>query len=74
MYILQIFSKIVAKDLQFYYDRNVKALNGCESTIKFCRIINNMFDALNRKIPNEEVTINGKDMEVTSMMMWVVHY
>ncbi|RLU26632.1 hypothetical protein DMN91_000428 [Ooceraea biroi] len=60
----QIFSNSVAQGLAFYLSRGVKSLAGYEETIKFCTQINDMFDALNRKSPNEGLTPETKDFKI----------
>jgi len=63
-YLLQLFSNSVADGMNFYLRHNPKEMKGCEATRDFCKQINDMFDALNRKQPNEGLTPHGKDIEV----------
>lgn len=60
----QIFSNSVANGLQFYVSQKCQELKGCEATIEFCKRMNDMFDALNRKVPNQGVTSNSYDFQV----------
>lgn len=39
-------------------------MKGYEETAKFSKLINDIFDALNRKVPNEGVTPDTQDYEV----------
>lgn len=64
---LQIFSNSVAQGLAFYLSQKVESLAGCEDTIQFCTQINAMFDALNRKSPNEGLTPTTKDFKVNNL-------
>ncbi|XP_071634247.1 uncharacterized protein [Temnothorax longispinosus] len=53
----QVFSNSVVQGLHFYLRYNPEGpLKGCEETIGFCKRMNDMFDALNRKTPNEGLT------------------
>lgn len=56
----------MAQGLSFYSSYKCEALAGCEETIHFCTRINAMFDALNRKSPNEGLTPETKDFEVNN--------
>lgn len=57
----------MAVGLQFYLSHNYKEFQGCEATIDFCLRINNIFDALNRKQPNEGLTPQSKDFKVNNL-------
>lgn len=50
--------------MTFYLSQKCILLEGCEKTIFFCKRINDLFDALNRKSPNEGLTPNNKDFKV----------
>lgn len=60
----QIFSNSVANGLQLYVSQKCQELKGCEATIEFCKRMNDLFDALNRKVPNQGVTSNSYDFQV----------
>lgn len=61
----QIFSNSVVQGLNFYLSYNPEGpLKRCEDTSRFCKIINDMFDALNRKTPNQGVTPESNDFKV----------
>ena len=57
----------MAVGLQFYLSHNYKEFEGCEATTDFCLRINNIFDALNRKQPNEGLTPQSKDFKVKNL-------
>lgn len=59
--LLQIFSKSVAVGLKRYLDNGYAQFKGCEGTIEFCQHMNDIFDALNRKHPNEGLTPQSND-------------
>ncbi|XP_071641540.1 uncharacterized protein [Temnothorax longispinosus] len=68
----QIFSNSVADGLRFYSSHRYDGFTGCEETIKFCKQINDMFDALNRKMPNQGLTLKTKDFEILqSSLQWL---
>lgn len=50
--------------MNFYLHRNEEIMKGCEETRDFCKFVNDMFDALNRKQPNEGLTPMSPDFEV----------
>ncbi|XP_043283154.1 uncharacterized protein [Venturia canescens] len=60
----QIFSNSVAQGLAFYASQKFEALADCEETIAFCKRLNDTFDALNRKTPNEGLTPQSPDFKV----------
>lgn len=60
----QIFSNSVAKGLTFYISQGCDELTGCEETIAFVKRMNDMFDALNRKTPNQGLTPCSNDYKV----------
>ena len=45
----QLLSESVANSLQFCVENNLVEFKGCEGTIKFLRIFNNLFDILNSR-------------------------
>jgi len=51
--------------LQLYSSRKLKQFDGCDETVAFCLRMNDLFDALNRKQPNEGLRLNSKDLQVT---------
>ncbi|KAH9372239.1 hypothetical protein HPB48_003446 [Haemaphysalis longicornis] len=56
----QIFSESVAKGLQFYAKRGAPRLYDVEPTVQFTSLMNNLFDALNRRFPAEGVRLGGE--------------
>ncbi|XP_036146648.1 uncharacterized protein LOC118646884 [Monomorium pharaonis] len=60
----QIFSNSVADGLAFYLSHGCEGLSGCEETISFCKRMNDMFDAMNRKSPNQGLTPHCKDFKI----------
>lgn len=54
----------MADGLTFYSKHKIPELQNCDPTIKFCLIFNDMFDALNAKIPSQGVHLNSKKYEV----------
>lgn len=50
--------------MTFYLHRNEASMEGCEETRDFCKSVNDMLDALNRKQPNEGLTPLSPDYEV----------
>lgn len=44
-------------------ERKINGLEDCDSTIKFCLRFNEMFDALNRKIPFQGVNLETNDFK-----------
>lgn len=61
----QVFSNSVVQGLRFYLSHDPSGpLKGCEETMEFCKRMNDMFDALNRKTPNEGLTPGNKDFKV----------
>lgn len=57
----------VANGMEFYKKKKYDCFNDAEDTIKFTIVVNNMFDALNRKFPAEGIRENSKDLEVFIM-------
>ncbi|KAH6945673.1 hypothetical protein HPB50_009587 [Hyalomma asiaticum] len=60
----QIFSRTVAKGLQFYARLGAPRLYDVEPTVEFTLLLNDMFDALNRRFPAEGLTPGCKDFDV----------
>ncbi|KAH7960875.1 hypothetical protein HPB49_024189 [Dermacentor silvarum] len=58
----QIFSRTVAKGLQFYARRGAPRLYDVEPTVEFTLLLNDLFDALNRRFPAEGLTPGCKDV------------
>jgi len=48
----------------FIRKKKIEGFKDCEDTIKFTKMVNNMFDAVNRKFPAEGIRKNSKDLEV----------
>ncbi|XP_025156202.1 uncharacterized protein LOC112588971 [Harpegnathos saltator] len=62
----------MANGLQLYVSEKCQELKGCEVTIEFCKRMNDLFDALNRKVPNQRVTSNSYDFQVLrSSIQWL---
>lgn len=57
--------------IKFYKSKNYEGFADCEETIKFTDIFNNVFYALNRKFPAEEIQKNSHDLEVYYMLCGV---
>lgn len=55
IFILQIFSMSTANGIEFYKNKQFNGFTDSEETIKFTIMMNNMFDALNRKYPAEGI-------------------
>lgn len=58
----------MAVGIRFYQSKNYEGLEDCEETIQFTLMMNNLFDALNRKFPSEGIQKNSPDIEVLSYM------
>lgn len=54
----------MATCIEFYKLNNYDGFENCEETVEFTKIINNLFDALNRKFPAEGIKLNGNDFKV----------
>jgi len=61
----------VANGMEFYKKKKIEGFKDCEDTIKFTIMVNNMFDALNRKFPAEGIRKNSRDLEVFYMLCTV---
>lgn len=59
----QVFSNSVASGLRFY-QKHVPKWKDCEATISFCKWMNDMFDALNRRHPIDGVRVGNRDYRV----------
>ena len=57
-------SNSVAFGLQFYLSHKFEIFKGCEGTIIFCKRINDLFEALNRKQTNQGHIPDSKDFKV----------
>jgi len=51
----------MAIGMEFYKQKNVQCFNDSDETIKFTYMMNNIFDALNRRYPKEGIKKNAKD-------------
>jgi len=56
----------MADGLRFYQKHKVPGLEHCDATINFTLIMNNMFDALNAKLPCEGLRHGSKNYEVSN--------
>lgn len=54
----------VANGIEFYLKKQFEGFKDSEETIKFTKMVNNMFDILNRKFPAEGIRKNSQDLEV----------
>ncbi|KAE9530052.1 hypothetical protein AGLY_011514 [Aphis glycines] len=61
---VQIFSKSVANGITFYKNKQFSGFDDSDETIQFTLLINDLFDALNRKYPLEGIRKSSKDLEV----------
>lgn len=51
------------------------SLKGCEDTIRFCKTINDMFDALNCKTSNQGLRSESNDFKVFKLLdVWRLLY
>ncbi|XP_023238150.1 uncharacterized protein LOC111636987 [Centruroides sculpturatus] len=60
----QIFSNTFADAMLFYKQREVAILKNADVTISFIRHINALFDALNRRLPQEGIRHDSNDLKV----------
>lgn len=58
---------------QFYSRYYPEALRGYEETAKFCKKINDMFDALNRKIPNQGLVPDNDDFKIYNWIQYLCY-
>jgi len=63
----------MAVGIKFYKSKNYKGFEDSEETINFTIMMNNIFDALNRKFPAEGIKKNSNDIEV-SMCLYLCVY
>lgn len=69
-YGVQIFSRSLAIGIDFYKQKHYECFKDSEETVKFTiYIMNNIFDALNRKYPSEGIRKNNKDIQVLMCCM-----
>jgi len=61
----------VANGMEFYKKKKIEGFKDCEDVIKFTIMVNNMFDAVNRKFPAEGIRKNSRDLEVFYMLCTV---
>jgi len=61
----------MAVGIKFYESKNYKGFEHSEETIKFTIMMNNIFDALNRKFPTEGIKKNSNDIEVSYVFISV---
>lgn len=56
----------MADGLKFYQKHKVPGLEQSDATINFTLVMNNMFDALNAKVPSEGIRPGSKNYEVSN--------
>jgi len=61
----------MAVGLEVLKKRKVLGLKNCDSTINFCIKFNEMFDALNRKVPFQGVHPDTNDYKVRSDIKYI---
>lgn len=61
----------MAIGIEFYKSKIYDGFENCEDTVEFTKIINNLFDALNRKFPAEGIKSKGKDLEWFGILSYV---
>lgn len=59
----------MAVGIEFYKNKSYDGFENCEETVLFTKIMNNLFDALNRKFPLEGIKHDSKDLQV----LYVLH-
>ncbi|KAH8025845.1 hypothetical protein HPB51_012877 [Rhipicephalus microplus] len=68
----QVFSRSVAKGLEFYSSRAVPGLCDVTATVDFTQRMNSLFDALNRQVPKEGLKHGCKNFTVLeSSLKWL---
>ncbi|KAH8025728.1 hypothetical protein HPB51_010969 [Rhipicephalus microplus] len=68
----QVFSRSVAKGLEYYSSRGASGLQDVKATVDFTLKMNDLFDALNRSHPKEELRQSSKDLRVlASSLHWL---
>lgn len=68
----QLFSRSVAKGLEFYSRRKTEGLQDVKATMDFTLRFNDLFDALNRNNPKEGISFGSKDLRVlASSLHWL---
>lgn len=67
-----MFSRSVAKGLEYYSSRGASGLQDVKATVDFTLRMNDLFDALNRSHPKEGLRQGGKDLRVlASSLHWL---
>lgn len=61
----------MAVGIKFYKSKHFKGFEDSEETVNFTVMMNNIFDALNRKFPAEGIKKNSNDVEVSYMFISV---
>lgn len=54
--------------MDFYKQKHYECFKDSEETVKFTYIMNDIFDALNRKYPLEGIRKNNKDIQVFNVL------
>ncbi|KAG0416296.1 hypothetical protein HPB47_006512 [Ixodes persulcatus] len=60
----QLFSRSVALGLRYYREKDTPGLQDSLGTEEFTLLVNNLFDALNAKIPDEGIRINSPQIRI----------
>ncbi|KAH9374391.1 hypothetical protein HPB48_004023 [Haemaphysalis longicornis] len=60
----QVFSRCMAEGIQFYREQGLHSFVGSEKTQEFTLFLNDLFDALNRRFPAEEIPRNSRDLTI----------
>lgn len=60
----QVFSRSMASGIQFYRGRGVHSLVNSEGTEEFTLILNDLFDAMNRRFPDEGIVKRSPDLAI----------
>lgn len=64
----QLFSRSTAIGLKVYQRLEEPDLKDCHGTAQFTLMVNNLFDALNVKLPKFGITSSSKEVEVTIIL------